>query len=210
MLGHAMGEWVITLEPTCIEVGTKRRDCTRTDCDHYELAIVDKLGHNFSDEFTVDVEATCYSVGSKSKHCSRCEAVTEVTEIPMTNHVMGEWTNVLAPNCNENGTDERVCTNDGCTYKETRVADKLGHAMGEWVITLEPTCIEVGTKRRDCTRDNCDHYELAIVDKLGHNFSGEFTVDVEATCTESGKESRHCSCRNPLGHLCDCKDRNLF
>ena len=111
----------------------------------------------------------------------------------MTSHEMGDWTNVLAPNCNENGTDERVCTNEGCTYKETRVATKLGHKMGDWYTTLTPTCTEVGTQRRDCTRTDCNHYELEIVDKLGHDFATEFTVDVEATCTASGEQSRHCT-----------------
>ena len=111
----------------------------------------------------------------------------------MTNHAMSNWENTVAPTCLVDGTDERACTNTGCTYKETRSVNKLGHALSEWYTTLDPTCTEIGTKERACTNAGCNHTETQVIEKLGHSFASEFTVDVEATCHSVGSKSKHCS-----------------
>ena len=121
--GHEMGEWETTLAPTCTEVGAERRVCVREDCDHEESRITEKLGHEFSEEFTVDTEATCHSVGVKSKHCVRCEATSEVTEIEKLAHTYDEGTVTIRPSASAEGLITFTCT--ACGHIRTEIAEKL-------------------------------------------------------------------------------------
>ena len=111
----------------------------------------------------------------------------------MESHDLTDWANVTAPTCTEIGTDERHCTNIGCSYSETRAVAKLGHDMGNWFSTLDPTCTDIGTDKRICIRTDCEHFETRITEKLDHEFSDEYTVDRAPTCSEVGIESHHCT-----------------
>ncbi len=61
-LGHDMGAWVNTKEPTCTEKGLGRRDCKR--CHYYETCEIDKNAHTFGSEWVTD--------GSKHWHVCEC------------------------------------------------------------------------------------------------------------------------------------------
>ena len=103
-------------------------------------------------------------------------------------HSFGEWKVATKPNCSENGTEERTCTNCGCA--ETRATDALGHSFGEWAVETEPSCTESGTERRDC--NNCEHYETKEIMPKGHSF-GEWYESKAPTYTEEGEERRDCA-----------------
>ena len=45
-LGHDMGDFYTTVEPTCAETGMLRSDCGR--CDHYEEEVLPANGHSFA------------------------------------------------------------------------------------------------------------------------------------------------------------------
>lgn len=77
---HTYGEWTITKDATCTEIGFKERICS--SCKNKETQDINALGHNFSEEFTIDKEATLEEVGFKSRHCLRCDEKIDVTEIP--------------------------------------------------------------------------------------------------------------------------------
>ena len=52
--GHSYGAWKVTVNPTCTEAGTERRDCDV--CDYYETRTVAATGHEYK---SVVTEPTC-------------------------------------------------------------------------------------------------------------------------------------------------------
>ena len=81
---HAYGAWKTTKTATCTTDGVKERTCSV--CGDVDRAVLTKLGHNYATAYTVDKAATCTETGSKSRHCTRCDAKTDVTVIPVTEH----------------------------------------------------------------------------------------------------------------------------
>lgn len=51
---HNYSSWVITLDPTCTEDGSKEKECNV--CDQVEIAKINKIGHHF-------VEGICANCG---------------------------------------------------------------------------------------------------------------------------------------------------
>lgn len=108
---HEYGDWTVLIEPTCSEEGYKERVCKL--CGHFESDTVETLEHNWEDTATVDKEPDCVSDGLKSVHCKDCDAVKDVTTIPMLGHDFGEWTE------NEEGTErQRTCSRCGFVEAE--------------------------------------------------------------------------------------------
>lgn len=74
-------EDTVTL-PTCTTPGYTTHVCSLCG-DTYTDSETPALGHDYSASYTVDVPATRSTAGSKSRHCTRCDAVTDVTVIPV-------------------------------------------------------------------------------------------------------------------------------
>lgn len=83
------------------------------------------LGHQTEVQGAKD--ATCTEEGyTGDKVCTVCDKVVEKGEtIAALGHELGEWTIVKEPTEKEEGLKERVCTHEGCTYRETEVIEKL-------------------------------------------------------------------------------------
>ena len=147
--------------------------------------------HDYSNEWTVDKEATCTEDGSKSHHCLTCDAKTDVTPVPATNHSYGEWEVVKEATETSTGLKERECS--VCHYIDEEVIPKLDHIhnySNEWTIDKEATCTEDGSKSHHCL--TCDaKTDETIIPATGHNFSQWETI-LEPTCTEEGIKSHHC------------------
>lgn len=95
-------------------------------------------GHKYAADWTTDVEATCAADGSKSKHCERCDAKSDITNIPATNHnVETKWISDGTNHWNE-------CT--GCEEK----FNKSEHTY-KWIIDKEATATEAGSRHEECT-----------------------------------------------------------
>ena len=79
-LGHDVGDWYVTLDPTCTEEGSKRADCSR--CDYFETETIPADGeHTFeevADEKYLVSAATCTAKAVYFKSC-HCGAVSEET-----------------------------------------------------------------------------------------------------------------------------------
>ena len=117
--GHSYGEWIIDKEPTCTEDGAKHKVCSV--CDDEVSETIDKLGHDWAEDFTVDKEATCTEAGSKSKHCSRCSEKSEVTEIPARGHLdMDGDGKCDACDCDYEDRCDCICHNDSIWSKIVR------------------------------------------------------------------------------------------
>lgn len=79
---------------TCTEDGHYAYlSCTRCSFSSKQIELA--LGHDFS-VWVTDTEPTCTSVGEKHAECSRCGEDSASEEIPMTDHVMGAWVDIVA------------------------------------------------------------------------------------------------------------------
>ena len=102
-LGHAWGDGVITLAPTCENAGVKTFTCTR--CNETKTESIGATGHTSMD--VPEQPATCTEPGHKAgTKCSVCDAILSgMEEIPATGH-----TEVIdaakAPTCTETGLTE--------------------------------------------------------------------------------------------------------
>lgn len=123
-LGHDYGDWDITLEPTCLLAGSKRRDCRRSMCDHYETETIPALGHNPVP--ILKVWPTCTETGlTEGSKCMTCGTVLEVQRpIPALGHTLGEWIIDTEPTVNSTGSRHKECTFCGEVI-ETEVIPKL-------------------------------------------------------------------------------------
>ena len=66
---------------------------------------------------------------------------------------MGAWTVTVPATETSAGTQERRCTNTGCTYIETEAIPMLAHTHvpGAWEVTKAATCTVPGEKVQKCT-----------------------------------------------------------
>ena len=83
-----------------------------------EAKAIDKLGHDYSTEWTEDVAPTCTTVGSKSHHCSRCDDKADVTEVAALGHSFTDYKSNDNATYTEDGTETSKC--DRCTVTDTR------------------------------------------------------------------------------------------
>jgi hypothetical protein len=75
--------------PDCVNTGSYDNVIYCTVCKveiSRETKVVEKLVHDYEDEWTTDLEPTCSTVGSKSHHCTRCDEKEDVTVIPAVGH----------------------------------------------------------------------------------------------------------------------------
>ena len=110
-----------------------------------ESKTIDKLGHDYSTEWTVDVKPTCTTPGSKSHHCSRCEAKAEVTEIDAIEHQYDH--KVTPPTCTEQGYTTHTCANCEDSYVDSYV-NAFGHTYDN---DADSTCNVCGEVRQIAT-----------------------------------------------------------
>lgn len=192
---HLWGEEEVLTEPTCTKDGKMGHTCQK--CGTKEEYAIEKLGHDYSKEFTIDVEATCEKLGTKSKHCTRCSSKIETTFIPAKGHVEGatKRENIVEATCTESGHYDNVLYCSVCESiisSQEKSTEPTGHTYekAKDYIT-KPTCEGEGLLHSTCI--HCGDVKTEVVDALGHDYATEFTVDKEASCTELGLQSKHCS-----------------
>lgn len=86
---------------------------------------------------------------AKSENQSNPESAPKSAETSNHKHSYGDWTQVKAPTCTEEGEEERVCE---CGDKKTRKVDALGHDWDEGKVTKEATCSVPGEMTYTCKR----------------------------------------------------------
>ncbi|MBQ6872738.1 MAG: leucine-rich repeat protein [Clostridia bacterium] len=186
-LPHEMGEWHITVDPTCTEEGESKSECL--NCDYYETERVEALAH--TEKILVPVPATCTNTGlTEGKQCARCGVILEAQEVvDMLPHEMGDWYTTQAPTCTETGEEKRECAN--CDYYETNILEATGHSE-ETLNAVPATCTSTGlTEGKKCSVCNTILAAQEITDMLPHTMSGWYTTN-HPTCTETGLKRREC------------------
>ena len=86
-LGHNMGEWVVTEDPTCSEPGSKERSCLR-GCGLIETATVKPSGHSYNGSVTAP---TCTADGYITYVCEHCGDSHIEPGAALLGHDMGQW-----------------------------------------------------------------------------------------------------------------------
>ncbi len=179
-LGHDMGDYKVTKEPTCTAQGKRVATCSR--CSEEVSEAIEKLSHD--ENVTVKaVAATCTKSGkTEGKKCSMCgKVIVEQETIPALGHDMGDYKVTEEPTCTAQGEETAKCSR--CDKEETKSIPKLGHGYNDYEVTKEPTCTAMGEKTAFCSR--CNQTVKEDVARLPH----EETViaAVEPTCTKNGK-----------------------
>ena len=176
---HSYGDWYEIEGPTCLEDGSKRRDCSI--CGHYETEIISAPGHNYT---TTVVEPTCVEQGYTLYTCE-CGYSYKDNYVDALDHDYGDWYVVESATCEASGTERRDCTR--CDHYETNVLESTGHSYSTTVV--EPTCVEQGYTLYTC---GCGHsYKDNYVKELGHSYGDWYEIE-EATCLEDGSKRRDC------------------
>ncbi len=103
-----------------------------------------------------------------------------------TTHDYGEWQTVIASNCTDSGTEQRICA--VCEEKQTRTIEKTGHSMGFWTTATVAECLVDGVEARSC--ENCDYRETRAIEAHGHHFT-EWETD-GSSCMQNAERSRTC------------------
>ena len=117
--GHSFGEWIVDVEPTQDEEGTKHRECA---CGEVETGTIPALSHTHSYTSEITTDPTCTEEGVKTFTCPCGDTYTEV--VPALEHYYDVV--VTAPTCTEGGYTTYTCVfcDHSYTADETNA---LGH-----------------------------------------------------------------------------------
>ena len=179
--------WKVTVEPTCLEKGSKERVCTA--CDYsYEKVEIDALGHEYTSSVTT--KATCEKDGVLTYKCTRTGCGDTYTEvIPATGHKYDKGVVTKEATCEEDGVKTFTCTNADCDEEYTEAIPAIGHKYDKGVVTKEATCTVNGEERADCSR--CDYYETKELIANNHkdenldgtcDYCNEYIADKDCLC----------------------------
>lgn len=133
-LGHDMGDWENTKEPSCTEAGSRSRACLRSGCSHTENEIIPVTDHEYQ---TAVTRPTCTEAGYTTYTCACGHSYTADNE-PALGHDLGSWKIVKDAGCIENGSKIRYCTRNGCSYSETGTIPAVGSHT--FTNDKDPTC----------------------------------------------------------------------
>ena len=190
---HNPGEWIIDVEATYEQDGSKHKECTECGIT-VETSIIPMLTHSYTSIVTAP---TCTEQGFTTHTCSECGDVYVDDYIPAPGHSYGEWAQTTAPGCETKGEERRDCVN--CDHYETKEIAALGHNYGEWIAEVPATCEGEGTLGHyhcvTCGKNfDAEKNELTtiVIPALGHTES-DWIVDEEATCTEDGSKHKECT-----------------
>ena len=202
--GHSCDEWVVDVEPTCSEAGSKHGVCST--CGEVVTEEIPVTEH-MNTMWVTEQEPTCDTAGHKDEYCLDCTEIINSEEIPATGHQNTNWVTDKEPTCDEVGCKNEYCLDCGKVINSEEIP-VLGHSYGEWIIDVAPTCTEEGSRYHTCSV--CGDVATEVVSETGHIYSTEWTIDVAPTCTEEGSKSHHCTvCGDkadvtvvePMGHI---------
>lgn len=97
--GHHWGEWIVEVEPTCVNQGYSYRVCNNySGAPHYEEKILDRLSATGEHSYIVEHEesATCLEEGYREYRCSAC-GDAYVEPIAPLGHQWDEWHEEVDP-----------------------------------------------------------------------------------------------------------------
>ena len=109
--------------------------------------------------------------------------------VTVTGHNFGEWTVSVAPTCQDEGVETRVCKS--CKKIQERTLDTVDHHWQKYfTVDEEPTCTDIGVAYIYCDEcdETCDTYYIPATE---HCF-GESEIIDYADCETDGLVVRMC------------------
>ncbi len=210
-LGHDYDDGVVTIQPTCTEMGVMTYTCLREGCDHSFTEEIPANGH--TEEIIPAQDATCTEDGlTEGKKCSICgEILVEQKVISALGHNYDDGVVTAEPTCTETGVMTYTCLRDGCDHNFTEEIPAKGHIdedddyicdiCGEDLCTehieesisgYDATCTEDGlTEGKKCSICGEILVEQKVISALGHDYD-DGVVTAEPTCTETGVMTYTC------------------
>lgn len=86
----------VYVAPTCVKLGHALHTCLICDHTYIDEDTTSTLAeHDYNEEFTVDKEPTDFEEGIKSRHCKNCDAVTDMTTIPIISLASGNYSDTV-------------------------------------------------------------------------------------------------------------------
>ena len=185
-------------------------------CNHEEVKVIPKLGHDYSDENWVTIQAaTCENPGVEYNYCNNANCETYISrELPALGHKFDTsvlsamratgaagvfdtvGNEIITPStCTTVGKARLVCLNAGCTVKRD-FEIPAGHVMGAW---YEDTSKYAGPVRCPCTDDliytrdclkGCGYQEHQLIaSAIGHSW---IIVTLDETTGEGTRKCANC------------------
>ncbi len=148
-LGHTAGsEWIIDVEATCSQEGSKHKECTVCKIE-LSKEIVQKTAHK-EGEWIIDKEATCSQEGSKHKECTVCKIELSKEIVQKTAHKESKWIVDKEATCSQEGSKYKECT--VCKIELSKeIVQKTAHKESEWIVDKEASKDEKGLKHKECS-----------------------------------------------------------
>lgn len=179
-LGHDMGDWFVSQEPTCTVTGVSERTCKRDGCDYFENEAIPTIAHSVT-TLHPEVPATCIQKGTKEYYeCENCDKYVVndgefktswgdiVIKVDATNHVNTEKLDGKAATCTETGlTEGTKCTDCGATIKAQEDIPALGHKGGTATCKDKAVCEVCG----EAYGDFASHTPVKNVCECGYEYS---------------------------------------
>ena len=159
-VGHDWSDWYVVKDPTCIEDGMEKRDCSVFGC--IETNTIPPLGH-IENSTPVREDPTCYFIGVDNYFCTRCDILLRIEFIDILDHDWGEWKETTAATCTTAAIEIRSCGR--CEYVESRTGSAALDHNYQWIRTKNPTIHEEGEEVLRCTRCG-DIIDTIIIPKL--------------------------------------------
>ena len=188
---HAnVSDWVVTVEPTCENPGTKEKQCIA--CGNVEeTAVVDALGHNY-DNGVVTLEPACEAEGVVTFTCqnSGCDN-SYTTAIPAIGHNYDNGTVVSEATCEADGIKRFRCQNSGCYDYYDVALPATGHNLDDGTVKTEATCEADGEKVYKCLDAECNYSYSEVIPALGHKYD-KGVVTLEPACEAEGVKTFTC------------------
>ncbi len=191
---HSLGDYVISLEPTCTEEGYKHKECENEGCEYRtDDVVIAPIGHNW--ELKETVVPTCETQGYDHYIC-KSDSNHEYSDYnkSMLGHTPdNNWVVINEPTCAEKGEEQCKCIRyddgDTCIKVYTREIEinPDAHNWDNGTINPESTCDTHGIKTYTCQNDS-SHTYTETVDLDPENHVGETYIkdEKDATCTEDG------------------------
>ena len=187
LANHKYGDWIVTDEPSCTQIGHAKRECEV--CGNTEYKELEKLAH--TPVAYTDLEANCQHEGHiGGTYCSKCnQELTPYTVLDKTSHSFGDWITTQEPDCIHKGQAKRICS--VCNYEEYKELDYTNHKSTSYE-DKAASCTEEGhTGGTYCSVCHAELTPYTVIPVTNHNY-GAWTTSIEATCTHIGQEVRVC------------------
>ena len=186
--GHKSTDWIVDIEATCTEDGSKHKECSV--CHNTLETEVIPAGHTPAQAVVENMnQATCTEAGSFDKvvYCVECG-----TEISRENKTIEPSHKIV-----EHEGQEETCTENG--WKPYQTCSRCEYTTYETIPAQHkiiehdgkaPTCTEIGWDAYvTCSR--CEHTTYVENPATGHSHDAVVTAP---TCTEAGYTTYTCHC----------------